>query len=105
MKKVAYLCDNKTKQIAIMKNEHNSTAINWNKTKMVDTFNESARTSEMYFSVSKSGSSWFLLYRYTTKILDGAQMRYNTKKEAKAAAEEMARNVGNSWLWKNAQSI
>lgn len=71
---------------------------------MVDSFAESAKTSEMYFFVSKSGHKWDLLFRYNTKILNGDIYRYNTKKEAKVAAEEMALNVENSWVWKNAQS-
>jgi len=88
-----------------MANLDNSNTLNWNKTRMVDSFMESASTSEMYFHVSKSGASWYVLYRFTTKILDGAQCRYNTKKEAKEAAEEMALNIQNSWLWKNAKCI
>ena len=89
-----------TKQTAIM---NNATLLNWTKARFNNS--ESAKTEDMIFDVSKSGCNWYLTTRYSTKAFEGVQVRFDTKKEAKNAACENAKNIYNSILWQNAKSI
>ena len=82
---------------------NSATTLNWTKSNIYNS--ESAKTEDIFFYVSKSGRSWYLMTRYTTKAFEGYQVRYNTKKEAKQAALENAKNIYNSILWQNAKSI
>jgi hypothetical protein len=69
----------------------NMTAMNWEKTE-VSTY---LHTESHYYSISKSGSSWFLLRR-NKETSKGCQSRYRTKREAMQQAEEYA--IGRDWL-------